>query len=665
MVVPSLSISNRIRLGFGALVLLGLVLTTLAVVQSRSVDSQINRLAENIRQKDRIESAKMGLETLRRLETRFRLDGDHATEVEMLALLPSLGEAVESAAAEAPPQDRPQLQDFFGRLKIHAAQVAKLVTLIGATRTARAELDIGGVELSQATEELLAAPDANEEASVHFAARVVDRRVLLLRLANLHFQSEPNPEQIRQFDLALKATETAVATAANSLGEHANLLPPISDAAHNFALLFHTQAQNVLDIDRLYAVDMRKEILDLQERLQRVADEFSARSTAIREATSAASGRGIVIELAISGIGLVLGIMLAVLLGRSITRPLHAITGTMKRLAEGDRGSRIGFQQRRDEIGAMARALSVFRDNAEHAEQLRQEQLAEQAAQLRRTAALEALIASFEAEVGALMQALTEAAGAMEGTAGKVSATAAGAQSQSVTVAAAASQTSANVQTVAATADQLSASIAEITRQVSRSALIAGRAVNDTERTDATIQRLSAGAERIGAVVQLINRIAAQTNLLALNATIEAARAGEAGKGFAVVAGEVKVLAHQTAQATEQIAEQVAAIQSMTRDCVAGIAGIATTITDMNEIGTSVAAAVKQQGAATVEIARSVQEAAQGSHVVRDNIHKVQDAADRTGQMAKAMLDVASNVSRQAHTLDKAVNLFITGVKAA
>ncbi|HYD66568.1 methyl-accepting chemotaxis protein, partial [Azospirillum sp.] len=230
-------------------------------------------------------------------------------------------------------------------------------------------------------------------------------------------------------------------------------------------------------------------------------------------------------------------------------------------------------------------------------------------------------------------------------------------------VAAAAEEASANVQTVSAATTELSSSIGEIGRQIAHSAEIAGAAVTEAEQANGRIAALAAAVQKIGEVVKLINAIASQTNLLALNATIEAARAGEMGRGFAVVASEVKTLANQTAQATDEIAAQITAVQSSTGDAVAAIDGIGRTIARMNEVTTAIASAIEEQGAATQEIARNVAQAADGTREVSTNIHTVSDAVQATGTAAGDVLAAGKRLAEQAETLRGTVAEALNGIR--
>nr|MCK7670544.1 methyl-accepting chemotaxis protein [Bradyrhizobium sp. 2S1] len=356
---------------------------------------------------------------------------------------------------------------------------------------------------------------------------------------------------------------------------------------------------------------------------------------------------------------------LIVMLGRRILNPIAALTGRMSRLAAGDVAEAIPGAARNDEIGAMAAAVQVFKDNKIEADRLAAEKEAENDVKMRRARVLDDLTRAFEAKVTELVGGLSAASSVMEDTAQSMSATAAATNRQAAVVAAASDQTSTNVQTVASATEELTSSISEIARQVATSTEIAARAVDHARRTGDTARSLADGAQKIGDVVTLIQSIAAQTNLLALNATIEAARAGEAGRGFAVVASEVKSLAGQTAKATTEIAEQITAIQTASDETVTAIRSVVDVITEIDQIGTAIAAAIEEQGSATQEISRSVQEAARGTQEVNSNISGVQRAADDTGAAATQVLGAAEQLSTQSKDLAGQVNRFLSDVRAA
>ena len=357
---------------------------------------------------------------------------------------------------------------------------------------------------------------------------------------------------------------------------------------------------------------------------------------------------------------------IAIWLSRRIAGPILALTKVTHGLAEGDLSVEIPGRARTDEIGVLAQAIGVLRDKSAEAAALRSEQdRLKSEATAERHRAMRELADGFDASVKRVVDGIAASAGEMENSANIMSAAAAEADGRTTSAAAAAEQTSANVSTVAAATDELSASIREIARQVTQSSEIAAGAAADTERTNGMMAELNESARRVGDIVALIGGIASQTNLLALNATIEAARAGEAGKGFAVVASEVKLLATQTAKATEEIQAKVGEIQSMTGSAVAAIEGIGRTVVQMNEITTAVAAAVEEQGAATGEIANSVQQAATGTRDVSVNVTAAQQAASETGTAASTVLAAAGTLSREAERLRGEVDSFLAGVRAA
>jgi methyl-accepting chemotaxis protein len=315
--------------------------------------------------------------------------------------------------------------------------------------------------------------------------------------------------------------------------------------------------------------------------------------------------------------GLTIAALVAFWLGRGVVVPLNRTCAAMDELAKGNLAAEIPFVDQTNEIGRIARSLQVFKDHLVETTRLRTEQETMKARSAEeRQAVLSRIADDFERSIGGVIRGTATAADELQNSASSMSKVAIGTTGQSAKVAAAAETTATNVQTVAASAEELSSSIQEISRQVTQSSSIAQNAVGQAERTEAMVGRLVEASQKIGEVMALIQTIAGQTNLLALNATIEAARAGDAGRGFAVVANEVKALSSQTAKATDEITSQIQEIRDATGSTVQAIREIGTTIGQMNEITGSIAAAVEEQGAATQEIARSVQQAAQGAQEV-------------------------------------------------
>jgi methyl-accepting chemotaxis protein len=351
--------------------------------------------------------------------------------------------------------------------------------------------------------------------------------------------------------------------------------------------------------------------------------------------------------------------------GRNILRRIGSLQLSMLSLSNGDLQSEIYQSHQPDEIAAMAGSLQVFRESMITARALGAEQEKDHLAKAERASRMEARIVEFEATVRAALDNLQNSAGSMQNSAQSMSATADQSSALVTAAATAAEQTSVNVQTVSSGTEELSSSIAEIGRQVVSSAEIARKAVNEAGATDTTMQGLADNAARIGVVIDLIQTIASQTNLLALNATIEAARAGDAGRGFAVVASEVKGLASQTAKATDEIRAQIASMQAVTEQAVGAIRRIGTTIGEINEVTTAIAAAVEQQGAATREIARNVQHAAGGTSEVSSNIVGVSTASSKAGSAAGEVLQASGALRREADTLRSEIDRFLSSIRAA
>jgi methyl-accepting chemotaxis protein len=362
----------------------------------------------------------------------------------------------------------------------------------------------------------------------------------------------------------------------------------------------------------------------------------------------------------------VLGVV--ALLSRKVVRTLRELigelAGAVDKMRDGQYDVAIPHTKRSDEIGVMARAVDGFRENfVAVTERETSRKNAEAAAE--RKSLLEKIAGDFQAVVGSIVGAVSSASGDLTSTATALTSTAETTQQLSTTVAAASEEASTNVQSVASATEEMVASITEIGRQVQDSNHIATEAVSQAAKTDDRITKLAQAATRIGDVTKLITTIAEQTNLLALNATIEAARAGEAGKGFAVVAQEVKQLASQTGKATSEISGQIAEMQSATQESVTAIKEIGGTIRRISEIATTIASAVEQQGAATQEITRNIQQAAHGTTEVASNISKVSSGAAQTGTGAAAVLTSAKSLAEQSTRLKTEVDRFLATVRAA
>jgi methyl-accepting chemotaxis protein len=371
---------------------------------------------------------------------------------------------------------------------------------------------------------------------------------------------------------------------------------------------------------------------------------------------------------------LVLGIILAVMIAgagvglylvRDLSRGIAAIVTPMQALGSGDLAAEVTRRGEHTEIGVMADALQVFKQALIDKRDADEAAARDAEAKIERARRVDGITRNFEAVVGEIVETVASAATELEASANVLTVTAERSQQLAVTVAAASEEASTNVQSVASASEELSSSVNEISRQVQESSRVASDAVDQAQTTNSRVGELAKAASRIGDVVELINTIAGQTNLLALNATIEAARAGEAGRGFAVVASEVKALAEQTAKATGEISQQISGIQSATQDSVGAIKEIGDTIGRMSEISSAIAAAVEEQGAATQEISRNIQQAAMGTSEVSSNITDVQRGASETGSASTQVHSAAKSLSCESNRLKLEVSKFLDSVRAA
>ncbi|WP_158292244.1 methyl-accepting chemotaxis protein [Paracraurococcus ruber] len=477
------------------------------------------------------------------------------------------------------------------------------------------------------------------------------RQAFALALTEIRRLTADNAQQQARLD----ALETAARSwSEGHAGRQVALMARGDDASRAEARRMEEQGTGKAAMDALRA--RAAEIAAVERRL--LADRAAMQDAAFSEARLML-GLG---TLAAAAIALLSGLALA----RGVARPITRLAGQVTRIAEGDLAVAIEGTARRDEVGALAKALAVLKENTVRARALETEAAAERArAEESRRAAQRAIADELERTVGGVTTTLSGAATELQATLGRLSTGADSTAAQAMAAAAGATQASANVQTVATATEEMAATGAEINRQVTEAAEIARQASEGTRATDATVRSLAEAAGRIGEVVRLIGDIAAQTNLLALNATIEAARAGEAGKGFAVVASEVKTLAAQTAKATEEISAQIAAMQGATGQAVEAIRGIGATVERSSGVAAGIATAVEEQGAAIREIARSVSEAAAGTGEMSQQVERVNAGIAETTGALRDLRAGAEGVARQGETLRAEVGSLIGRLRAA
>jgi methyl-accepting chemotaxis protein len=462
----------------------------------------------------------------------------------------------------------------------------------------------------------------------------------------------------------LKTTLSALKVSLDGAAQQ-NQLTAIETDVANYTDAYRKALRDAHEIDATIA-DMIKVALALANDAAGIKQSGIAEEKQIGDRTAALIGdtQGQILVITLGA--LAVGILLAWLIGRAVSKPIVQMSDVMKQLAAGNLDVEIAGSGRLDEIGLMACTVEVFKNSALECERLKREQEeAERRAAAQHKAEMQRLADDFEGAVGEIIETVTSASTELEASAGTLTSTAEHSQELASSVAAASEQATANVQSVASATEEMASSITEISRQVQESARIASDAVDQARKTNDRIGALADAANRIGDVVELINTIAGQTNLLALNATIEAARAGDAGRGFAVVASEVKALAEQTGKATGEISQQISGMQAATQDSVGAIREIGGTIERMSEIASTIASAVEEQGAATQEISRNVQQAALGTQDVSVNITDVQRGATETGSASSQVLAAAQSLSRDSTRLKDEVGRFMASVRAA
>jgi methyl-accepting chemotaxis protein len=374
------------------------------------------------------------------------------------------------------------------------------------------------------------------------------------------------------------------------------------------------------------------------------------------------------LALLLTGLGFVALIVVVIgvlIIARSIARPLSVITATIKQVADGADNVEVPHTARTDEIGALARAIQIFKEAMDRNRNLNSQVLEESEARETRTRHIERSVEAFQSAMKDVVRAVTDSASSIRGTAQSIAQVASDASGQAVVAAGATEQASHSVNAVAGATEELSASVEEISRQVRQSATVVEQTGHRTDKSISEIESLAAATQRIDGVLALIQTIAEQTNLLALNATIEAARAGEAGRGFAVVAHEVKALAEQTAKATSEIGQNVTLIQTSTRSAVDAVREIGSAVRDINDVTSNIVSAVGQQDAATREISANAQSAAQGNETLVGNIASLSDAIEEASKAATSVLSASEDLTSTAEILSREVDTFFQNLRAA
>ena len=649
----NIRIGRKIGGGFGVVLTLLAILASVGLVEVNAIGSlftdyrgQARLTNETARVQANLLEARVAVKTFMQTGTADAVEAVKSRAGQALAIANEAERLVTDESQDA------ILKQVVSDISQYLAAFEKAVAAQAVRNDAVNILDATGPRMEAALTEIMKTAEQDFAVSQAYHAGLALRSLLLGRInankylvANTEANHKLAIDSFSEFDAVLdkliKELQSEERKAnANEVARLADTYRKAYERAYSAILSRNSLVGGTLDvIGPKVSSDIERMKLEVKER-QDVLGPQAVQSIATMKA----------VNIGVSLIAIVIGILAAFMIGRGISRPVGAMTKAMNRLAEKD------FEV---EIPALDHG------DMQRAEALAAEQERDREAQLRRAEKIEQLNKAFDEGVSGVLQTVSSAATELQSTAESMSSIAEETNSQASSVAAAAEQAATNVQTVATAAEELSTSISEIGRQMRHSSDMTNSASERAKSSQRTVEGLAASSEKIGTVIGLITDIAEQTNLLALNATIEAARAGDAGKGFAVVASEVKNLANQTGKATEDISAQIAEVQAQTRNAVEEIEHIVKNIEEIAEIALTISSAVEQQNAATSEIARNVQEASAGTTEVTTNITGVSHAAGEAGNAAAQVLEATGELSRQSERLRGLVGTFLGDVKAA
>src|SRR5882762_341855 len=663
----NLRIRGRLYGGFGALLLFCAGLAGFAVVQLGAIHTEVASLTVQSKNTIRVTEIATEPQRTRRALLRYTFDQDEASFAEAEKRMSKIADLLEEGIKTSISEER----------RAHYKEAIKEIAELKAKRLALGDAVkqmLGGRNLLFTDGDQMAADvqkfvDAADKTDFSHEAIALETKVLVLRIANWRMLATRDAKGLANFTTNFEKAQQQIAALekANLPSNLAALLAPVKAGVGKYAEAFDKTGPKLLLGDELYYKAITPVIVSTIAKMDSAKVSIGQAFEKIATETEDRISNTTVTQEMVAGAAVLIGLLIAFFIARGIIGPLSGLTSGMKELAGGNFGVVLPGLDRKDEVGDMAQAVETFKVKAaekarEEAEvKVKQDLVAAQ----QRKADMIKLADNFESAVGEIIETVSSASTELEASASTLTSTAERAQELTTMVAAASEEASTNVQSVASATEELTSSVNEISRQVQESSRMAGDAVDQARKTNDRVGELSKAAARIGDVVELINTIAGQTNLLALNATIEAARAGEAGRGFAVVASEVKALAEQTAKATGKIGQQISGIQTATQQSVGAIRDISGTIEKLSEISSVIAAAVKEQGMATQEISRNVEQAAQGTRQVSSGITDVQRGASETGSASSQVLSAAQILSRDSDRLRREVAKFLNTIRAA
>jgi methyl-accepting chemotaxis protein len=655
---------SRLYLGFAAVVAIGLGMAGYGMLGLSKITESVGKMEAISSNLVRVHEVARALEVIRRAANRYRIDAPPVALSDMKrAEAQAAEQLVDAAKFTLTEQRRALYNGLSDKLRATTVEREAFVRAQDAGLAERAKLFTGGDMLSAATARLVEASQA-ADANVVLAAEKVDSAVLLVRVANWRFLATLDPKGISTFEANENKAKAALTNFEQVAGDDIKpLINPVHNALASYATSFALTASSLVEGTNLLENGMRPRIVAMQNDADKALASLQEAFKANAADSKTDADRTMWLQAIVAGAAALIGAALAFTIGRGIVGPVASMTAAMTRLARGDHDVEVPARGRTDEIGAMAHAVDVFKQNAIENRALTEAKIKEQAARDRRQAAMDSHTQDFGTSVSGVMASLGQSAAKMHTAANEMSESAKRTRDSTSGAVDGANASARDLNSVAVAAEQMAASIHEISRQVAHVTTAVGKAVDHASQTDKKVAGLAETADRIGDVVRLITDIAGQTNLLALNATIEAARAGEAGKGFAVVASEVKTLATQTARATDQIGAQIVAIRLATGEAVDAVRDVGLAIGQVASVATAIAAAVEQQAAATQEISASVQNVTMATNSAAQAMEQVLTIAEQTDIVSRSVLAAADEVGQTAGTLRVEVSDFLSAMK--